>query len=105
MDGKRLKIYRVKNGLTLAEACRLIGIHQSALARIENGHCRPHELTVYKIYKAFPDAFRQEEATDEEFTRLIPETESWTTKPKQVKDTSFPMFSVEKKGKAETAPA
>jgi len=98
MDGKTLKIFRVKSGLTLAKASQLIGITPSALSRIENGAVQPQELTVYKIYKIFPEAFRQTDTPYEEFTQLFPETEKWCARPKKFKESSLPLFSMKKEG-------
>jgi len=58
----RLKKYRIEHEWTFRQAGSVIGIAPSAVSKIENGKCKPNEITVYKIKKAIPALF-DEKAT------------------------------------------
>ena len=110
MNGKKFKLFRVANDLTLDQISKATGIGVSTLHRIENGIGRANDRTMYKIHKAFPELLRQMETIDEEFERLRDEFKTWVVKPKQENERLLSLFQTKmgkdgSKQKADSRPA
>ena len=53
--GKRLKKYRMDHLWTFQQMSNISGISVGALHQIENDEVEPHDLTIARLIKAFPD--------------------------------------------------
>ena len=53
--GNKLKRYRMSHLWTLQQMATMAGLSVGTIQRIESGSVEPHDLSVAKLIRAFPD--------------------------------------------------